>query len=54
MKVVRAGALEGQSTAMRRYLDRQISSKEYFREVRKETARQVDRELKENPKGTER
>jgi len=48
MKVTRVGASEG---AIRKYMDRKISSKEYFHEVRKETARQVERELRDaNPK----
>lgn len=38
------------SAPMERYLDRQITSKDYFREVRKETARQVERELKQPSK----
>jgi TPP-dependent pyruvate/acetoin dehydrogenase alpha subunit len=35
------------SPALEKYLDRQITSSEYFKEVRRETAQQVERELKE-------
>jgi hypothetical protein len=37
----------GPSKAIQKYMDRKISSGEYFREVRKETARDVARELRE-------
>jgi hypothetical protein len=46
---VRASA-EGASPspAIQKYMDRQIDSDEYFREVRRETAQEVERELKES------
>jgi hypothetical protein len=44
-----AGAF-GTSDAMRRYMDGKISSSDYLREVRKEAAREVDRELKKPAK----
>jgi hypothetical protein len=49
MKDGRKGAL-GPSKAARQYMDRKISSYDYFRAVRKETAREVARELKEPPR----
>lgn len=36
----------GPSTAIRKFMDRQISSDDYFRQVREETSREVDDDLK--------
>jgi hypothetical protein len=44
MATSRATAASG-STAIRKYMDGKISSKEYFRQVRRDTSREVRREL---------
>ena len=46
--------VKGHSSPIRRYLDGQISSSDYFREVQKETKDEVRRELREAREATTR
>ncbi len=39
----------GDKTLIEKYMDREISSSDYFREVRKETVREVQRDLEQPP-----
>lgn len=49
MKAAESGTVgPGPSTVIREYMDGKISSSEYFRVVREETSRQVERELAES------
>lgn len=46
----RNDAARSAATPIERYLDGKITKDSYFREVRKETARQVERDLKQPSK----
>ena len=46
MKAAKTADL-GPSKAIREYMDRKITSDDYFRRVRKEAVREVERELRE-------